>query len=118
MVNAPENNQQDWDIIKLRTRKNIIRKIKAILDIDIEPYIEYEEVADPVSIEATTLSYKGSLYGNSSNSSFSAFLRHANFSRKIENLYFTGGSVHPGGGIPLCIASAKIVSKEFKDLNT
>jgi phytoene dehydrogenase-like protein len=25
-------------------------------------------------------------------------------------LYFCGGSVHPGGGIPLCLKSAKIVS--------
>jgi phytoene dehydrogenase-like protein len=23
-------------------------------------------------------------------------------------LYFAGGSVHPGGGIPLCLLSAKI----------
>jgi phytoene dehydrogenase-like protein len=29
----------------------------------------------------------------------------------IKNLYFCGGSVHPGGGIPLCLLSAKIVSE-------
>jgi phytoene dehydrogenase-like protein len=38
-----------------------------------------------------------------------AFMRHANFSNRIKNLYFCGGSVHPGGGIPLCLLSAKIV---------
>jgi phytoene dehydrogenase-like protein len=26
-------------------------------------------------------------------------------------LYFCGGSVHPGGGIPLCFKSAEIVTK-------
>jgi phytoene dehydrogenase-like protein len=26
-------------------------------------------------------------------------------------LYFCGGSVHPGGGIPLCLNSAKIVAQ-------
>jgi len=26
-------------------------------------------------------------------------------------LYFVGGSVHPGGGIPLCLRSAKIMSE-------
>ncbi len=31
-------------------------------------------------------------------------------STKKKGLYFTGGSVHPGGGIPLCLASAKIVA--------
>jgi phytoene dehydrogenase-like protein len=49
------------------------------------------------------------LYGTSSNNQFAAFLRHANFSSKIKELYFVGGSVHPGGGIPLALLSAKIV---------
>jgi phytoene dehydrogenase-like protein len=53
----------------------------------------------------------GSLYGTSSNSLFAAFLRHPNFNSSIKGLYFTGGSVHPGGGIPLCLKSAKIVSE-------
>jgi phytoene dehydrogenase-like protein len=45
----------------------------------------------------------------------SAFNRHANFSRKFNNLYFVGGSVHPGGGIPLCLCSAKIVDDLIAD---
>ena len=36
--------------------------------------------------------------------------RHPNFSSAIKGLYFGGGSVHPGGGIPLCLLSGKIVS--------
>lgn len=56
----------------------------------------------------------GALYGTASNSIFSAFLRHPNFLRKIAHLYFVGGSVHPGGGIPLCLASAKIVEQEME----
>ena len=30
---------------------------------------------------------------------------------KYKGLYFCGGSVHPGGGIPLCLLSAKITSE-------
>jgi len=30
-------------------------------------------------------------------------------------LYFCGGSVHPGGGIPLCLKSAQIVSDLIKN---
>ena len=37
-------------------------------------------------------------------------LRHPNFSRRIKDLYFCGGSVHPGPGIPLCLLSAKITA--------
>ena len=55
-----------------------------------------------------TNSFQGSLYGTSSNNILSSFLRHPNFSRKFKNLFFCGGSVHPGGGIPLCLLSSKI----------
>ncbi|MBC7424763.1 MAG: phytoene desaturase, partial [Ferruginibacter sp.] len=46
----------------------------------------------------------------SSNSKLAAFFRQPNFEKNISGLYFCGGSVHPGGGIPLCLKSAKIVS--------
>jgi diapolycopene oxygenase len=55
------------------------------------------------------------LYGSASNSKFSAFLRHPNFSNQIKGLYFCGGSVHPGGGIPLCIKSGQIVADLIPD---
>lgn len=57
----------------------------------------------------------GSLYGTSSNNKMAAFMRHPNFSKKIKGLYFVGGSVHPGGGIPLCLSGAEIVSNLIKD---
>jgi phytoene dehydrogenase-like protein len=110
MINAPESTGQDWDQLRKKAREYITRKIKRMLGIDIEKYIEAEQVNDPVSIETQTSSYHGSLYGNSSNSKFAAFNRHPNYSKKYEGLYFTGGSVHPGGGIPLALSSAKIVS--------
>ena len=76
-----------------------------------------DRIYTPQTIERKTQSYKGALYGTSSNSKLSAFLRHPNFSKDLNNLYFCGGSVHPGGGIPLCLLSAKIVSDQFKDLS-
>ncbi len=110
MVNVPSNTGQDWDEIIKRTKQNIIKKISRILKKDIEPLIIYESILDPRKIEANTQSYQGALYGASSNNKYAAFLRHPNFSQKIKNLYFCGGSVHPGGGIPLCLLSGKIVA--------
>ena len=110
MINVPNNQGQDWDSIIAEARKNIIQKLNRLLKKDIRQYIECEAVLDPRSIELKTGSALGALYGNSSNNQFAAFLRHANFSSDIKNLYFCGGSVHPGGGIPLCLFSAKIVS--------
>jgi phytoene dehydrogenase-like protein len=100
--------------VKNEARKFIIEKINRILKTNIEDHIECEEILDPITIESKTGSLHGSLYGTSSNSRMAAFNRHANFTNKIKNLYFCGGSVHPGGGIPLCLNSAKIVSELIK----
>jgi len=110
MINVPANTGQDWDELITEARKNIIQKLSAQLGQDISPLIVNESILDPRSIESKTSSYQGSLYGTSSNSQFAAFLRHANRSSKVGNLYFCGGSVHPGGGIPLALLSAKIVA--------
>ncbi|MDP4205323.1 MAG: phytoene desaturase family protein [Bacteroidota bacterium] len=112
MVNAPVNVGQNWENLIENARKAIISKLNRILNRDIEEHIKFEKVMDPRQIEEETRSWQGSLYGNSSNGPFAALYRHTNFHRRIKGLYFTGGSVHPGGGIPLCLASAKIVAQE------
>jgi diapolycopene oxygenase len=114
MINSPNDKGQDWSKIIKTVRKNTINKINRTLNTDIESFIEFEKVFSPKTIEKNTQSYLGSLYGSSSNNKMSAFLRHPNFSKHIQNLYFCGGSVHPGGGIPLCLLSAKIVSELIK----
>lgn len=111
LINAPANEEQNWDKIIADTRQNVIQKVSRILGENIGDLIECEEILDPRTIESKTSSAQGALYGNSSNNRYAAFLRHANFSSKIKNLYFVGGSVHPGGGIPLAISSAKIACK-------
>jgi phytoene desaturase len=111
MINVPANVGQDWDMLIAEARQNILAKLSRKLGVCIEELIATESILDPRSIESKTSSYQGSLYGTSSNGQLAAFLRHANRSSKIENLYFCGGSVHPGGGIPLSLLSAKIVSE-------
>lgn len=110
MVNAPAMVGADWKLETDKLRKRVIEKLNRLLHADLQTEIEVEEVLTPEGIQTRTDSYLGSLYGTSSNSKWAAFLRHANFTTKIKRLYFTGGSVHPGGGIPLCLKSAAIVS--------
>lgn len=111
MINTCGDNGQNWDLEVKKLKKIVLEKLESILGESISPFIEEEKIFTPKIIEKRTKSHKGSLYGSSSNGLFSAFLRHPNFSRKIKNLYFCGGSVHPGGGIPLCLLSAKITTE-------
>lgn len=109
MVNVPSNSGQDWDRLIPEIKKSVLEKLQRILGFDITQHIKTESILEPRTIESKTSSYQGALYGSSSNNRYSAFLRHPNFHQKIKGLYFSGGSVHPGGGIPLCLLSAKII---------
>lgn len=115
MVNAPADCGQDWPALTARIRRTITRKIDRTLRTDIRARILSERTATPRTIGRDTLCRGGALYGASSNSVWSAFLRHPNTLRNIRNLYFVGGSVHPGGGIPLCLAGAEIVARRIAE---
>ena len=110
---APNMNGQDWDRMIDQTRKSIISKIERMIGKPIQNQIECERIISPPQIEQDYSSAFGAIYGNSSNGKLAAFLRHPNFSRSIKGLYFVGGSVHPGAGIPMCLNSAKILEKVF-----
>ena len=110
MVNAPHIQNQNWDSEVKSARKNVVKKINNFLKTDIGSLIEFEKIMSPVDIQDRTGSYLGSIYGISSNDKFAAFMRQSNKSKTVKNLYFCGGSAHPGGGIPLVILSGKIVS--------
>lgn len=110
MINVPADTGQDWAVLKTRARAFILDKLEKMMDMELRSHIQVEETLDPTTIASRTSSHQGALYGNSSNNMLAAFLRHPNFSRKLKGLYFCGGSVHPGGGIPLCLLSAKITA--------
>jgi phytoene dehydrogenase-like protein len=108
MINVPNNQSQNWDALIAEARKNIITKLNNRLGVNLANHIVTERQLDPRTIESKTSSAQGALYGISSNNRMAAFMRHQNKSPYLKNLYFVGGSVHPGGGVPLALASAKI----------
>jgi phytoene desaturase len=110
LINAPCNVGQDWQAEAAASRNRILSRLEQALDRSVERSIATEEVMTPQDIERNTGSRLGSLYGISSNTSMAAFLRHPNRSRRYRGLYFCGGSVHPGGGMPLALLSGKIAS--------
>ena len=118
MVNAPYVAGQDWEKMINEARENILIKVSKRLGTDISRHIRLEHKLTPELIQSKTGSYKGALYGSSSNYRMAAFLRQPNFSSEHKGLYFCGGSVHPGGGIPLCLLSGKIttdiIAHDFK----
>jgi phytoene desaturase len=69
----------------------------------------FQEVITPADLARSTRAPGGAIYGASSNGPRSAYLRPANRS-PVPGLFLVGGSVHPGGGLPLVGLSAQIVA--------
>lgn len=63
----------------------------------------------PADIERMFNAPGGAIYGNSSNGAGAAFNRASNRS-PVQGLFLTGGSAHPGGGVPLVGISGEIVA--------
>lgn len=114
MINVPVNNGQNWEAYRKQAKAQIIATLSERLERPIAPLIEEEFVMDPEFIEKRYSGKMGSIYGNASNNKFAAFYRHPNFSKTIKGLYFAGVTVHPGGGIPLALNSAKLAVEAWK----
>lgn len=111
MVNMPCDKKQDWVKIQDFIRTSVINRLSQELGVQVENLIVDEHITNPLGFEKATRSYAGALYGQHSNSLFSAFRRYPNKHPRIKGLYFCGGTVHPGGGIPVCLYSADIASR-------
>jgi phytoene desaturase len=110
LLNMPyicERNKEFWHNEINRMKDSVLDKLRKI-GIDVSNNIEVERINTPITFLDYYSSNKGSIYGVSSNSRSMAFRRSPNRSRDIKGLYFAGGSVHPGGGIPLVLSSGKL----------
>jgi phytoene desaturase len=112
LVNAPPlrsgiGSELDWQKEAPRYRSVILQKLSSFGVAIHQNDIAAEATITPNDFAARFNALHGALYGMSSNSRMAAFLRPGNRSRQIGGLYFAGGSVHPGGGIPLVLLSGK-----------
>ena len=60
-------------------------------------------------IEAKYYSNQGSIYGVEANRLVNLGFKAPQRSDKLNNLYFVGGSVNPGGGMPMVTLSGQLV---------
>jgi phytoene desaturase len=111
LVNAPRHQVDggwDWHQGGAEYAQKIIQKLDD-LGLNVSSRLDFMKYRTPADLENYAMAPGGSIYGSSSNSAASAFLRTKNRS-KIKGLFCVGGSSHPGGGLPLVGISAEIVA--------
>jgi phytoene desaturase len=112
-------NSQDWEVMKNNSRKYVINRLKEQGLTDIEDHIKFEICHTPVDWQGRVNVAKGSVFGSINHNIFQmGYFRPHNKHSKIKNLYFVGGSTHPGNGVPLVLLSSKLTTERiFKDNN-
>lgn len=108
LVNSPplrENSVEQQEELSHAYAELILNRL-AERGFDIRSKIRYQKVLTPQDLQRLSGAWRGALYGISFNSRFAPFIRHGNHS-PLRGLFFAGGSVHPGGGVPLATLSGK-----------
>jgi phytoene desaturase len=111
LINAPFLSQAyNWEKNKLAYRNLVLNRLKSLGFSSFDRQIEFEHIITPVDLKMKFNSFRGSIYGISSNNRMSAFLRPRNRG-KVKGLYLASGSAHPGGGTPMVTLSGKFAAE-------
>ena len=106
--------KQDWEELKKKTRSAVINRLRQAGLEDIEDHIKFETCYTPENWEAACNITRGSVFGSLAHNLMQmGYFRPHNYHHQYKNLYFVGGSTHPGNGIPNVLISAKLTSERI-----
>ena len=112
LVNVPYLSPEfSWAAEAQNYRNLVLNKLEHMGLPGLREHIVFEEMITPDDLEARYGAQRGAIYGFSSNNLFAPFTRPQNRATDLPGLYFAGGSVHPGGGLPLVMLSGKIAAE-------
>lgn len=97
----------------LRFKDLILAKLERMGLKDLRKHIVFEHVWTPVDIQEQYYSNKGSIYGVVSDRTTNFAFKNAKHSSRYDNLFFVGGSVNPGGGMPMVVLCGQNVSRKI-----
>jgi len=80
---------------------------------DLENNIIYENYLTPQNLKHNFNSYAGAAFGLSPTLTQTNYFRPHFKSDHVKDLYFVGGSVHPGPGVSIVLLSSKLVVQEI-----
>ncbi len=107
---SPGGDGYDWDTKGAAYRDVVLARL-AEQGVDLHGRIVAERIWTPLDLQRHSGAWRGALYGQSSNSKLAAFLRPHNRAKDVRGLYFTGGTTHPGGGVPMVALSGKVAAE-------
>jgi phytoene desaturase len=113
LVNAPARDPaRSWTETEAQGyREIVLQRLERFGLVKLRERIVTERIFTPTDFATRDLAYHGSLCGWASHSVRASLFRPPLQARGLGNVYFCGGTTHPGGGIPLVLLSGKMVAE-------
>jgi phytoene desaturase len=109
-----EQYDHNWNELKNKARASVISRLKKLGMTDIEEHIKFEICFLPQTWKNMFNLSRGATFGSLGHNIFQmGYFRPHNRHNRYKNLYFAGGSTHPGSGIPLVLLSAQLTSERI-----
>ena len=105
--------EQRWEQIVKRARAAVLATIEARTGTSIEDAISHEIVNTPFTWESKFNLDKGAILGLSHNFFNVLWFRPKTRAAELGSTYFVGASTHPGTGVPIVLAGAKITAEQI-----
>ncbi|SIS85145.1 phytoene desaturase family protein [Salimicrobium salexigens] len=100
----------DWEAY----RKTVIEKLERMGLEGLEDSIDFEYQFAPEDLESLYGANGGSIYGVVADKKSNGGFKVPAQSALYDNLYFAGGSTHPGGGVPMVTLSGQLTADLIK----
>jgi len=97
----------------LAFKDRVLAKLERMGLTDIRRHIVFEHCWTPLDIREQYYSNKGSIYGVVTDRFKNLAFKAPKQSTKYPNLFFVGGSVNPGGGMPMVVLCGQNVAKQI-----
>jgi diapolycopene oxygenase len=97
----------------LRFKEVVLDKLERMGLTDLRKHVVFEHVWTPLDIRDRYYSNGGSIYGVVSDRWRNQGFKAPKQSGRYENLFFTGGSVNPGGGMPMVVLCGQNVCRKI-----
>ncbi|BBH19976.1 diapolycopene oxygenase [Paenibacillus baekrokdamisoli] len=102
--------EESWIYRREYYRELVLEKLERMGATGLRSAIEFEYDFVPDDLQALYGSNGGSIYGVVSNRKLNGGFKIASRSTVVDKLYFVGGSVHPGGGVPMVTLSGQLTA--------
>ena len=108
LVNVPAGSPRGWGRSAADYQELLLDKLAAA-GVGVRGRVLFTEALTPADFERRYDGWMGSIYSSSHNGRLAPFRRPGNRG-PLAGLYLVGGSVHPGGGLPLVVIGSRIVA--------